>query len=117
MEEEPNKLEENWRNADGTFKEGHPDLGAGRPKGKTLKEWMRDKLLAMTVEERELFLKDVPKDLQWRMAEGNPQTDVTTAGKEIPQPIINVISTNNSDKQDTGNEAKSPDSAGGDISQ
>ena len=36
--EEPIKLEENWRNPDGTLKPGHPDLGGGRPKGKTIKE-------------------------------------------------------------------------------
>ena len=85
--EEPNKMEENWRNPDGTFKEGHPDFGAGRPKGKTLKEWMKDKLQTMTIEERELFLKDVSKELQWRMAEGNPGNDLTSGGEKIENKI------------------------------
>lgn len=47
----------------------------GRPKGKTLKEWMKDKLQNMTDEERLEFLKGVPFDMQWRMAEGNPTSD------------------------------------------
>ena len=41
MEEVPDKLAENWRNPDGTLKEGHPPMG-GRPKGKTMKEFARD---------------------------------------------------------------------------
>ena len=31
--EKPTELVQNWRNPDGTLKKGHPDLGAGRPKG------------------------------------------------------------------------------------
>lgn len=101
MNEEPNKLEENWRNPDGTLKPGHPNLGAGRPKGKTLKEWARDKLMKMTEEEREDFIKTLPKDIVWRMAEGNPQTntDITSDGKPIP--IFGNVPENHSDSQDT----------------
>jgi hypothetical protein len=104
--EEPLKKEDKWRNEDGTFKEGYPG-GPGRPKGKTLKEWMREKLLGMTEEQREIFLKDIPKDMQWRMAEGNPAnaTDITTKGKpiiELAKEIIekndiNTISSDNSE--------------------
>ena len=31
MDENLDQIGENWRNEDGTFKEGHPDFGAGRP--------------------------------------------------------------------------------------
>ena len=72
MENEPIKTDEKpIRDERGLFVEGNPG-GPGRPTGKTLKEWLRDKLLQMTEEERGVFLKDIPKDLQWRMAEGNP---------------------------------------------
>ena len=69
------------------FMPGQSGNPGGRPKGQTLKEWMREKLMGMTEEEREDFLKDVPKELRWRMAEGNPQQDMTSGGKPIPAPI------------------------------
>lgn len=81
---EPDKLEENWRNADGTLKVGHPPMG-GRPKGKTLKEYQAEKFRAMTDEEKEEFLKEITKDTRWKMAEGNPATatDITSGGEKI----------------------------------
>lgn len=78
MEQEPIKTEVK-RNEDGTFAEGTAP-GPGRPVGKTLKEWMREKLLTMNEEQREEFLKDIPKDMQWRMAEGNPKQDTEHSG-------------------------------------
>jgi predicted phosphoadenosine phosphosulfate sulfurtransferase len=74
MEEEPVKLEENWRNPDGTYKVGHPSNG-GRPKGQTLKEYQAQKFREMEAEEKEIYLKEVQKELRWRMAEGNPAQD------------------------------------------
>ena len=122
MEEETNKIGEKLeiRDEKGRFVEGHPDLGAGRPKGKTLKEWMREKLLNMTLEQREEFLKDIPKDLQWRMAEGNPKqdTDIMSGGEKII-PIYNgqSLQTNNSDQKDISTTEENKSSVGGDISQ
>jgi hypothetical protein len=43
MIERPDKLENNWRNPDGTLKSGHPPMG-GRPAGKSLKEFWRQRL-------------------------------------------------------------------------
>src|SRR6185436_14036639 len=79
MERHPIKPVDN-RNPDGTFGPNNNANPNGRPKGKTLKEWMREKLLTMTEEQREEFLKDIPKDLQWRMAEGNPKQDTEHSG-------------------------------------
>jgi hypothetical protein len=66
---------------------------AGRPKGPTLKEWVRNRLMSMTDEERVEFLKNVPLDIQWKMAEGMPQTntDITSGGKPLilPAELIN----------------------------
>lgn len=50
---------------------------AGRPKGKTMKEFAREFLMSMTDEDKLKFLNSLSKDIVWRMAEGNP-----------PQPIV-----------------------------
>lgn len=61
---------------------GNPD---GRPKGKTMKEYARELLECQTEEERQAFLHGLPKEVIWKMAEGNPEskTDITSLGKSV----------------------------------
>ncbi len=82
------------------WKKGQSGNINGRPKGKTMKEWAKDYLSRMTDEERDEFMEGIPKDIIWKMSEGNPETktDITSAGKPIP--IINV-SANNSHTEDS----------------
>ena len=89
MTQKPANRVETGRNPDGTFKEGVSGNLKGRPKGKTLKEFARDFLMSMSDEEKINFMNSLSKDMVWRMAEGNPHqdTDITTAGKPLPQPI------------------------------
>ena len=102
MSDEPNKLEQNWRNPDGTLKAGHPNFGAGRPKGKTLKEFAREFLMSMDDDKKLEFLNSLAKDIVWRMAEGNPHNteDLTSGGKPLPTPIY-ALPGDNSIKEDS----------------
>ncbi len=87
-EQKPQNDKPDWRDERGMFLPGNPG-GPGRPKGKTLKEWVKDKLMDMEEAERIQFLKGIPRDVIWRMAEGNPRTDVE-AKTEIVAKVISV---------------------------
>lgn len=61
------------------WKPGQSGNPSGRPKG-TLKDYVRQKFIEMSDEEKEAFLKDVPKDTRWRMGEGNPAQEQHVSG-------------------------------------
>ena len=63
------------------FIKGDPNINReGRPKGKTMKEFAREYLMAQTNEEKIAFLNSLSKDTVWRMAEGNPANDMEIKG-------------------------------------
>ena len=78
-----NTVEKPW-----LWKKGQSGNLRGRPKGKTLKSWAREYLSSMTDEERQDFLNGIPKEVIWKMSEGNPRQDVGGGededGKEKP---------------------------------
>ncbi len=65
---------------------GNPN---GRPKSKTLKEFVRDFLANMSEEARFEFLQTVSPDLLWKMGEGNPhQSQDTKLSGKLEVPVI-----------------------------
>lgn len=88
------------------YKKGQSGNPSGRPKGISMKEYLKLKFASMSEDERETFLEGVNKLDLLKMAEGNPDTksDVTTNGKDLPQPIINVFP-NDSNSQDNTTQA------------
>ena len=79
-EERDNTLDKPW-----LFKKGNTIGRAGRPKGKSLKEYSREYLASMTDEERQDFLDGITKETVWKMAEGNPESksEVKVEGDKI----------------------------------
>ena len=76
----------------------------GRPKGKTMKEWVREFMFNMTEEDKKEWLKGISKEMQWKMAEGNPKQDTESdINIKLPEPIIDVdakIQEDNSNQED-----------------
>lgn len=63
------------------WKKGQSGNLKGRPKGKTMKEWAREYLERMTDEERDEFMEGIPKEVIWKMSEGNPAQENKIEGK------------------------------------
>lgn len=85
------------------YKKGQSGNPGGRPIGsKSLKTWLKERFQSMSDEEREEFFVGMNKIDLFKMAEGNPQTDVTSGGERlIPVPILDVLPKNNGNEQNS----------------
>jgi len=101
--EEPD-IQETNRDSSGRWVKGKSGNLKGRPIGKTMKEWAKEYLSRMTDEERDEFMDGMPKEIIWKMSEGNPHS-TSDAKVEVTQPIPIIpvnVQPNNSNPKDTG---------------
>lgn len=79
-----------WNLAPYMFKPGQSGNPKGRTPGKSMKDYARELLNKMTDEERQEYLKGIPKEIIWKMAEGNP-TDELKGSLEVSVEISEAI--------------------------
>lgn len=80
-EEQPKKQSPADRLKPWQWKKGQSGNPGGRKKGsKSMKVYAREMLQSLPEEERQEFLNGLPKEMIWKMAEGNPESkDVVDA--------------------------------------
>lgn len=114
IEEKTNLTGEKWRNPDGTLREGHPGLpNAGRPKGKTFRDYFSETEEADLIVKVKEVLKDRPEILKMAIEQifGKPRQNIGLDGGEEGKSIIINISKEIAEKNEL-NSSSSDNSEG-----
>ena len=78
------------------FKPGQSGNPKGRPRGQSLKTYLREHFEALSNEDKAEFLNRVHPETAWKMAEGNPKQDTeSTMELTLPTPLLNGIRNDN----------------------
>ena len=89
------------------WKPGQTGNAGGKGRGESMKTWVKKHLLSLPEEERFKFINVIDPDLAWRMAEGNPSSELT--GQD-GQPIIIQIAKDIADKNNVSDTSTKPNS-------
>lgn len=72
------------------YKKGQSGNPAGRPKGISLKEYVKLKFASMNDDEREEFLEGIDKKVLWEMAESKPKQDTEIDASDKMMKVLGI---------------------------
>lgn len=83
------------------WKKGQSGNLAGRPPGKTLKEFAREYLLNLPDDRKVEYLETLPTEIVWKMAEGNPKDEVKVKAELTISDVLDELENGHKTKGQT----------------